>query len=303
MAILKSVFVLLLVIFTSWEVVSSEFENENISEFVTKDEMNKVLELVKLQDQKLSELKTEMKRKHLKLDRFVKRVADLEVRVLKQSRELEKIGAHDEIENERLRGIETKLQRTSDSKKDIFANFTFNAANNRAGNREDDPEHTIIEGGTAGNEIKQRIVATSHNQRRAIQAQVAFSAYLSYFQEHLGIHQTVKFDKIITNDGNAYNAVTGIFTVPVTGTYVFIFYINSSNSIVEVRLIADNSIIASGTSRPYEFNQSKDVQGGGTVVLHLNQGVSVWIENARADSAIYSNDVDRWVTFSGFLLY
>jgi hypothetical protein len=132
---------------------------------------------------------------------------------------------------------------------------------------------------------------------------VAFSAYLSYLQEHLGIHQTIKFDKIITNDGNAYNAVTGIFTAPVTGTYVFIFYLNSSTSNVEFRLMADNSIKASGTSRPFELNQSKDVQGGGTVVLRLNQGVSVWIQNASADSTVYSTSTFRWVTFSGFLLY
>jgi hypothetical protein len=144
---------------------------------------------------------------------------------------------------------------------------------------------------------------SGHFQRRVIHAQVAFSVYLSHLQEHLGTHQTVKFDKIITNDGNAYNSVTGIFTVPVTGTYVFIFYLNSSTSNVEFSLMADNSLIASGTSRPFEFNQSKDVQGGGTVVVRLNQGVSVWIENAKADSIVYSHYRYRWVTFSGFLLY
>jgi hypothetical protein len=132
---------------------------------------------------------------------------------------------------------------------------------------------------------------------------VAFSAYLSHLKDHLGISQTVKFDKIITNDGNAYNAVTGIFTVPVTGTYVFIFYLNSSTSNVKFCLMADNSLEASGTSRPFELHHSKDVQGGGTVVLRLNQGVAVWIENADAEAIVYSTDENRWVTFSGFLLY
>ncbi|XP_060589691.1 complement C1q-like protein 4, partial [Ruditapes philippinarum] len=207
-------------------------------------------------------------------------------------KKIAELEAHDKNEIERLRGIETTLQRTSG------AQFANSASNNRV-----DPEHKIIEGESAGNEMKQRDVATGHYQRRAIQAQVAFSAYLSHLQDHLGTSQTVKFDKIITNDGNAYNAVTGIFTVPVTGTYVFIFYLSSSSSSVEFRLMANNALKASGVSRPFEINHWKDVQGGGTVVLRLNQGVAVWIEKADAESIVYSTDIHRWVTFSGFLLY
>ncbi|XP_060563690.1 uncharacterized protein LOC132723040 [Ruditapes philippinarum] len=292
MVLLKAVFVFLLVIFSNWVVVSSEFVSEKTAEYVTKDEMNKVLELVKIQDQRISDLKTEMTKKNMEINRFDIRVAELEMRVLEQSKKIAELEANDKNEIEQLRGTETKSQHTSG------AQLAYSTSSYRV-----DQEHKIIEGESTGNEMKQRDVATGHYQRRSIQAQVAFSAYLSHFQDHLGLHQTIKFDKIITNDGNAYNAVTGIFTVPVTGTYVFIFYINSSNSNVVFRLMANNALKASGVSRPAVLNQIKDVQGGGMVVLRLNQGVAVWIENANADSIVYSTDENRWVTFSGFLLY
>ncbi|XP_053398057.1 C1q-related factor-like [Mercenaria mercenaria] len=139
--------------------------------------------------------------------------------------------------------------------------------------------------------------------RRTASAHVSFSAYLSYFQEHLGVHQVVKFNRVITNDGNAYNSHTGVFTVPVTGTYMFIFYVCSSNTNVQFDLVVDDSIKASGVAKPSPLGQSKDVQGGGAVILKLNQGESVWIENIAADSAVYSRGDDRWVTFSGFVVY
>ena len=40
--------------------------------------------------------------------------------------------------------------------------------------------------------------------------QIAFSAYLSA-DKHLGKNQHIKFDQVLLNDGNGYEASTGIF--------------------------------------------------------------------------------------------
>nr|KAG5689367.1 hypothetical protein BaRGS_019741 [Batillaria attramentaria] len=38
---------------------------------------------------------------------------------------------------------------------------------------------------------------------------------------HLGQRSTLKFDYVIINLGNGYNPLTGAFTAPVAGLYVF----------------------------------------------------------------------------------
>jgi hypothetical protein len=41
----------------------------------------------------------------------------------------------------------------------------------------------------------------------------------------LGPHQTLKFDRVVTNAGNGYDPTTGLFTAPVAGYYAFYLFI------------------------------------------------------------------------------
>lgn len=50
---------------------------------------------------------------------------------------------------------------------------------------------------------------------------VAFFATLSSHQTHVGVHQAILFDHVITNIGNTYHNHLGLFIAPVLGTYVF----------------------------------------------------------------------------------
>ena len=56
----------------------------------------------------------------------------------------------------------------------------------------------------------------------AAEQPVAFSAtYMTADHHGLGVGQTLKFDKVIYNAGNAYNPATGLFIAPTDGTYLF----------------------------------------------------------------------------------
>lgn len=55
----------------------------------------------------------------------------------------------------------------------------------------------------------------------AQQQPIAFFAELSNDMVNPSSGQTVVFDQILTNVGNAYNPSTGIFTAPLPGTYHF----------------------------------------------------------------------------------
>ncbi|XP_052087923.1 heavy metal-binding protein HIP-like, partial [Mytilus californianus] len=50
---------------------------------------------------------------------------------------------------------------------------------------------------------------------------ISFSARLGTSMKDIDPWNTVVFDKVISNDGNSYNAATGIFTAPMAGTYYF----------------------------------------------------------------------------------
>lgn len=50
---------------------------------------------------------------------------------------------------------------------------------------------------------------------------VAFQTSLTKTLENLRRHQTVIFDKVLLNEGNAYSKASGIFTAPSDGIYSF----------------------------------------------------------------------------------
>ena len=62
-------------------------------------------------------------------------------------------------------------------------------------------------------------------KRHANTSHIAFSAFLGHNILHAAPGHTIRCDQMILNDGNGYNSHTGIFTVRVTGVYLFTFSI------------------------------------------------------------------------------
>ncbi|XP_060583147.1 complement C1q-like protein 2 [Ruditapes philippinarum] len=133
-------------------------------------------------------------------------------------------------------------------------------------------------------------------------SKIAFSAFLSKRYDLLGKGQHVKFDKVLLNDGDGYEAVTGVFRTQTTGVYVFTYAIAQRNiNEVRVNLMYDGNIVNGAIAEG--MHKYHDAQGTNTAIIHVVKGKPVWIE-AASRGALEGNDGDgRYTTFSGFLLY
>jgi len=133
---------------------------------------------------------------------------------------------------------------------------------------------------------------------------VAFMTYLSEHQD-LGKNQKVKFDKILLNDGKAYNPHTGAFRAPKCGVYAFSFAVHTKDKKpLNVRLMVDDKNIDGAVA---EGNKgSHDSKGGhmgiNTAVIHVCKNHVVYVEAMDA-AHIEGSQSERYTTFSGHLLY
>lgn len=129
------------------------------------------------------------------------------------------------------------------------------------------------------------------------QKQIAFFVGLS---ENFGPVKTstdLKFDKIITNDGNGYDIESGRFTAPVNGTYHFTVVVAAQGrQKAAVTLKADGKMIFTvwAESIPTWSTASN------TAILRLYQGQQVWQVLLKPASALHGF---MYSSFSGFMLY
>ncbi|XP_060553287.1 complement C1q-like protein 2 [Ruditapes philippinarum] len=131
---------------------------------------------------------------------------------------------------------------------------------------------------------------------------IAFSTYLSRRYNHLGKGQHVKFDKVLLNDGDGYEASTGVFRAKVSGVYMFTYAIAQRNkNEIRVNLMYDGKIINGAVAEGRHTYH--DAQGTNTAIIHVCKDKAVWIE-AVTCGPLEGNSADRrFTTFSGFLLY
>ncbi|XP_078341946.1 complement C1q tumor necrosis factor-related protein 2-like [Crassostrea virginica] len=125
---------------------------------------------------------------------------------------------------------------------------------------------------------------------------VAFTAILSKDTD-VGSKAVVKYDRILSNVGGAYNPSTGIFTVPYTGIYSISCTLMSYPSIS-----THLEIIKNGTKMSVLFSNSGTYpQAGQTLHLLLNKGDKIWIQNFNTVMAKL-HDLGSYNVFSGALI-
>lgn len=128
--------------------------------------------------------------------------------------------------------------------------------------------------------------------------QVAFCTELTHILSNLGPKQTIVFDDVITNFGNAYNKNDGIFTVPVEGVYVFTW-----TTMAKPDYYQGTELVLNGKHVSYAW--AAETAGyntaSKTVILHLQQGNEIWIRTDAAGGANYLHNHGH-NSFVGFLL-
>jgi hypothetical protein len=107
---------------------------------------------------------------------------------------------------------------------------------------------------------------------------------------------TIRFPKVLYNEGSGYDSSTGIFTSPVSGHFVFFTTSHSDQNSLQTDIVLD------GTSkvRTEAFNVGGAQYQTGTnmVLMKLIKGDRVWIKRTDG-TGYYSEDVPI-MTFSGF---
>ena len=127
--------------------------------------------------------------------------------------------------------------------------------------------------------------------------EIAFFATLSNHQMHVGVHQPIVFDNVITNIGNGYHSHVGTFIAPVSGTYVFsVTLLSNWGQSVRYATVKNGSAI----SRIYNNGATIGTDSGSqTCILQLKQNDDIVIQNIDLDKHTHG---DHYSSFAGFLL-
>ena len=125
---------------------------------------------------------------------------------------------------------------------------------------------------------------------------VGFYARLEKPIPHLGDGQPIKFDKVITNIGQAYDSHNGRFTVPVSGMYLLsVSVMSTDTNTIDCKIIKNGNILA------YVYGGSTDYQTDTqTIVVDLQAGDIIWVRHSPgySDEQINVN----YSYMSGFLI-
>ncbi|XP_045211430.2 collagen alpha-2(VIII) chain-like [Mercenaria mercenaria] len=140
----------------------------------------------------------------------------------------------------------------------------------------------------------------SRSRRDLGSLNVAFTAGLSRSILHAPAYHNIIFDRVETNIGNGYDSLTGVFTAPVSGTYVFYTSILVYNGREVFCRIVVNGVNMANTYGRGTDNRLD--QGSQAVIVQLQKGHQVAVQNKVDDDAIFGNQ-DIYTTFSGFLLH
>lgn len=123
---------------------------------------------------------------------------------------------------------------------------------------------------------------------------VAFYAALTKHTSLSG-SQTIVYDKIYTNLGQAYDSSKGKFRAPVNGLYYFACSQISTGSTLHFILMKNNNKLGKGHSNG--SNSSGSVTG--TVVLNKGDVISVQHHPGGGAQKVHGDD---YSTFTGFLI-
>ncbi|XP_045208478.2 uncharacterized protein LOC123560339 [Mercenaria mercenaria] len=144
--------------------------------------------------------------------------------------------------------------------------------------------------------VNKRITPPGSQQR------IAFSAHLSHDLSGLGTSQTIPFDIITLNEGQAFDSILHTFICPLSGIYVFQSAILSGNhDWMQTEIVKDGhglvNVVAHGSNVEHGYDQ-----GFNSVITACNKGERVWVRK-QAFFGGTNLTGNRYTSFSGYLLW
>ena len=145
--------------------------------------------------------------------------------------------------------------------------------------------------------------------------QPVFMAYLSTTQSNVsgdGTTVQVVYDTALVNQGSNYNAGTGVFTVPITGNYIFTASNILMNTVLVTGYNAAVNTSASGViyytsvyAGTYPANSTRTTVG--SIFLPLTSGTQVWMTITSSGAAsmvtsILGSSSTVYTYFCGYLV-
>ncbi|KAL4227819.1 hypothetical protein ACF0H5_013256 [Mactra antiquata] len=110
--------------------------------------------------------------------------------------------------------------------------------------------------------------------------------------------QTLVFAEDVTNEGNAYSNITGVFTAPINGTYLFFVHILSSNRVLEMKMVKNGE-----NAMMVYVHGSIHGEGSNMAILKLEKGDQVKVVKHQSWGSPPFYVHHKWSTFSGFMLH
>lgn len=227
----------------------------------------------------------------------------MEIRTILNRQEKEIIALRDE--NRALRGDVRKMAVEIDTLK--------NRDNPRLKNSE---EFTIardddIKGNNSSDKMITRIVSDQvtlkgemerHRSMRLSPEPVAFYAYMSASEPNPSLHHALVFDVIKTNVGGGYNQLSGMFSAPSSGLYVFTWTIyTGDHGQTDFRIYVNHDEVV-GTWGETDNNQHDNDSDSGSMVVSLNAHDNVYIRSSMACTTYVISNAGATTTFAGWRL-
>nr|XP_022299005.1 heavy metal-binding protein HIP-like [Crassostrea virginica]XP_022299006.1 heavy metal-binding protein HIP-like [Crassostrea virginica] len=168
---------------------------------------------------------------------------------------------------------------------------------------------TIVSGG--GHETPQQVVTRYNNYKTictglgyqnvrcdAPKKDIAFQSSLTKHLQNMNNEETVIFDKVSLNEGNAYNQKTGEFTAAVEGVYSFSWKMFTSRGKYFITHIVHN-----GNPIAYNHCDGRGISVGhvsssNQANIKMKRGDKVWIKTRKGDGLFAHGG--NWCDFSGY---
>ncbi|XP_045215463.1 C1q-related factor-like [Mercenaria mercenaria] len=227
---------------------------------------------------------------------FLKRLEETESLVRELLLEVDSLKSQDKIQRSQIAYMEKQLrvqQQRSSQLESLIRRFKVFDRKKSCVKTDLPPDlpSKKLSGFTDNGSSMQRI------RRTANETHVAFFAKMVNHLEHGGVHQTVIFESVVTNVGNAYHSHIGTFIAPVSGTYVFSTTLVSRHSNDARAQFVRNGLAL--TTMYVNAGDTGDETTSQTIVLQLEEGDDVSVQNLDSDKSFSGSS---YSTFAGFLL-